>query len=294
MPSTFRFERKIKINRSDDILITKMGITNDNRLLLCNNSETHLLVYSVSGDYLHNCELSGRSRYIAVIPGTEKAVVTLPIDLAIQYVDIKTMNAGSMFSVPFGCRGVAIVNDKICVGGYSERGKIRILEMNGKRIKILKIPKAGYITNLDPGPDDSLYYSDTECNTVGNITLEGEEIFRYNSADFIGPTAISTDKKGNLYVACEGSNNIQRITSNGEFLDIILDTENNVYCPTDIIFSNDHGTLFYKMGDCQDPGAYITMLWYKMGDCQDPGAYITMLWCKMGNWQDPGAHITVV
>lgn len=133
-----------------------MGITNDNRLLLCNNSETHLLVYSVSGGYLQNCELSGRSRDIAVIPGTEKAVVTLPIDLAIQYVNIKTMKAGSLFSVPFGCRGVAIVNIRICIGRYRERGRIRICEMNGKRIQRLKIPKI-------------VYYSDTECNTVGNI-----------------------------------------------------------------------------------------------------------------------------
>lgn len=94
--------------------------------------------------------------YRTVIPGTEKAVVTLPIDLAIQYVNIKTMKAGSLFSVPFGCRGVAIVNIRICLGRYRERGRIRIREMNGKRIQRLKIPK-------------SVYYSDTECNTVGNI-----------------------------------------------------------------------------------------------------------------------------
>ncbi|XP_052059553.1 uncharacterized protein LOC127700192 isoform X2 [Mytilus californianus] len=244
MPSKFRFERKIKINRSDDILITKMGITDDNRLLLCNNSETHLLVYSVSGDYLQDCELSGRSRDIAVIPGTEKAVVTLPFDLSIQYVDIKTMKAGSLFSVPFGCRGVAIVNDRICVGGYSERGNIRILEMNGKRITKMKIPKAGYITNLHPGPDESLYYTDTEYNAVCNISLEGIQRFRYTSADLKGPNAVTTDKKGNLYVACEGSNHIQRITPNGEFIDIILDTENDICSPTEIIFSNDYGKLF--------------------------------------------------
>ncbi|CAC5370508.1 unnamed protein product [Mytilus coruscus] len=48
------------------------------------------------------------------------------------------------------------------------------------------------------------------------------------------------------------------------------------------------------MGDCQDPGAYISMLWYKMGDCQDPGAYISMLWYKMGDCQDPGAYITML
>lgn len=157
MQLTFRFECKIKINRSDDILITKMGIKNDNRLLVCNNSETHLLVYSVSGGYLQNCELSGRSRDIAVIPGTEKAVVTLPIDLAIQYVDIKTMKAGSLFPYRLVFRGVVIVNIRICLGRYRERGRIRIREMNGKRIQRLKIPK-------------SVYYSDTECNTVGNIT----------------------------------------------------------------------------------------------------------------------------
>ncbi|CAC5374222.1 unnamed protein product [Mytilus coruscus] len=55
--------------------------------------------------------------------------------------------------------------------------------------------------------------------------------------------------------------------------------------------------LWYKIGDCQDLGAYITMPRYKIGDCQDPGAscaYITMLWYKIGDCQDPGAYITML
>lgn len=108
----------------------------------------------------------------------------------------------------------------------------------------VKIPNSGYITNLHPGPDYSVYYTDTECNIAGSITSKGEERFRYTSVDLDGANAITTDKKGNLYVACEGSNNIQRITPNGEFLDIILNLENNIKCPTDIMFSKDYRNLF--------------------------------------------------
>lgn len=123
------------------------------------------------------------------------------------------MKADQTHSVPFDCRSVTVVKDVSCLCGYNEREHIHILEIDylGSMDKV-KIPNSGYITNLHPGPDYSVYYTDTECNTVGSITLKGEERFRYTSVDLDGANAITTDKKGNLYVACEGSNNIQRIT----------------------------------------------------------------------------------
>ncbi|XP_052062686.1 uncharacterized protein LOC127702511 isoform X2 [Mytilus californianus] len=251
MPTKFTLDRKIEIKRPDDTIIRKIDITDDNRLLLCSNF--HLLVYSDRGDYLQDCELSGKSWDIAVIPGEDKAVVTLPSLNSIQFIDIKTMKAGSSHSIPVACWDVTIVNDKICVGGYFSRENLYILDKQGKCIKKVNIPKACYITSLYPGPDESVYYTDSKA--VGNVTLEGEQLFRYTSAYLKEPMALTTDKKGNLYVAYESSNTIQRITSNGKFLDIILNTENDIYRPTDIIFSNDYRKLFVL--NCVDDNTYV-------------------------------------
>lgn len=247
MPKKFTLDRKIEIKRSDDILITKMCITNDNRLLLCNINGTNMLVYSDQGDYLQDCVLSAKSWDIAVIPGENRAVVTLPTHSAMQFIDITTMKAGPMYAGLMASCGVTIINGKICVSGQNYFGNSKnlfIVDKKGRYAATVNVPNAGEIADIHPGPDDSIYYTDIECNAVGNVTLKGEQRFRYTSDNLTKPSALTTDKKGNLYVACKDSNNIQRITSHGEFIDIILDTENDIYGPTDIRFSNDYKKLF--------------------------------------------------
>lgn len=218
-----------------------MCITDDNRLLLCTFNGTNLLVYSDSGDYLQDCQLSSAVWDIAVIPGEDKAVATLPVQHSIQIIDIKTVSAGSIYPVPFACWGITIINGTICVGGHKT---VYILDKQGKQLKKVRVPNDGHITNLHSGPMESIYYTDRTCDAVCHFTLEGEERFRYTSVDLKGPNEVTTDKSGRLYVTCEKSNNIQRILPNGEFQDIILNTKNDIYCPTDIHFSKDYRKLY--------------------------------------------------
>lgn len=124
MPTQFTLHRVI--TRSEEVLITCMCIPDDNCLLICNQKSNVLLVYSDSGDYLQDCKLSGEPWDIVVIPGENKAVVTLPYQSLIKFIDIITMKASSKYSIPVGS-GVAIVKDTICVGGY-ERGYLHIYD----------------------------------------------------------------------------------------------------------------------------------------------------------------------
>ncbi|CAC5362329.1 unnamed protein product [Mytilus coruscus] len=210
-----------------------------------------------SGDFLQHCHLSGNPRDIAVIPGEDKAVVTFLDQKSIQFIDIKTMKVGSTHFVPFRCRGVTIVKDKICVGGYytMRRKNLYILDKQGENEFTVNVPNAGDIAHLHPGPDDSVYYTDIKCNAVGNVTLEREQQFRKTSEDLKRPMAVTTDKKCNLCVAWEDSNTIQRITPNREYIDIILNTENDICNPTDILFSKDYRKLFVL--NCVEDNTYV-------------------------------------
>ncbi|XP_071176863.1 uncharacterized protein [Mytilus edulis] len=241
MPTRFTLNRRIEIKQSKGILIRSMCITNTNRLLLCNTIGTNLLVYNEQGDYLQDCKLSGTSYDIAVIPDEDKAVVTLPKRRSIQFIDIKTMKAGSTHSVPKDCWNIAIANDKIYVGGYLT---LHILDKQGNSINKVNVPNVGHITDLHPGPDESVYYIDIMFNAICCVTIEGEQRFRYTSSDLHKLNAVTTDKKGNLYVACESLNTIQRITPKGKLLDSILNAENDINRPTDISFGNDYRKLF--------------------------------------------------
>ncbi|XP_063442709.1 uncharacterized protein LOC134723009 [Mytilus trossulus] len=182
-PSKFRFERKIEIKRSDDSIIRKMCITDDNRLLLCTFNGNNLLLYSDSRDYLQECQLSSAAWDIVVIPGEDKVVVTLPVQRSIQIIDIKSFSADSIHPVPFACWAITIVNGKICVGGQKI---VYILDQQGKQLKKVRLPNDCHITNLHSGPMESIYYTDRTCDAVCHFTLEGEERFRYTSVDLKG------------------------------------------------------------------------------------------------------------
>lgn len=61
---------------------------------------------------------------------------------------------------------------------------------------------------------------------------------RYTSQHLKEPQYGIKDKKGNLYVACIGSNNIQRISVKSKFIDVILDVGNGINHPCRMTFSN--------------------------------------------------------
>ncbi|CAC5362328.1 unnamed protein product [Mytilus coruscus] len=241
MTMNFTLSRKIEIKRYN-VCLSSMGMTEDNRLLLCNNNSPCLLVYSDLGEYLQDCRLPDIPWDIAVIPGEDKAVVSLLDQCFVQFIDIKTMIAGSLIAVPDVCYGVTFVNGKICVGGYGRY--IHILDKQGKHITKVKLPDAGNIYYLHPGPLDSIYFTHFTDHAVSCVTLEGELRFTYTSKNLKRPQAVITDTKGQLYLACKDSNNIQRLTPKGEFIDIILIEKNNVEYPVGLVFSNNYRKLF--------------------------------------------------
>lgn len=242
MPTNFSLERKIEIKHSGNVFSSRICITDDNRLLLCSYGSPCLLVYSYNGDDLNDCKLSSYPRDITVIHGEDKAIVTLPDQHLIQFIDIKTMTPGSTHSVPGHCYGVTIVDDSICIAGYGRY--IHILDKQGNHKNTLTVPGTGYIHYLYPGPNKSVYYTDTTFNAVGCITLEGVQRFIYTSVNLKSPHTVITDRKGNLYVTCSSSNNIYRLTQNGEFLGVILNERNDIAFPSGMVFSNDYRKLF--------------------------------------------------
>lgn len=241
-PLQFILDLKIEIKRPGNVCITGMAITSDNRLLLCNYCSTSLLVYDDNGTYLQDCILSGSPCDIAVIPGEDKAVVTLPDEKSIQFIDITTMTAGSIRTLSVSYLGVAVVNEKICVWGIQGL-YMSILDIEGELINTVTVPYVS-LYFLNTGPRDSVYYTDFYDDTVCCITLDGEQQFKYTSNDLKGPQSVITDKKGNVYVACMNSNNIQRLTPNGEFMDVILNEENDIEYPAHMVFSYDYRKLF--------------------------------------------------
>ncbi|VDH99037.1 Hypothetical predicted protein [Mytilus galloprovincialis] len=243
MTSKFTLHSKIEIKRPGGVWISSIGITDENRLLLCNFYGRNILLYSEKGDYLHDCKLSGEPWDIAVLSGEDKSVATQPHQHSIQFINTKTMKPGSTHSVPGDCYAIAVVNDKICVGGH--QGYLYIVDKQGQYITTVRVANAGRIDYLhSAGPHDTVYYIDSNHMAVYCVNLEGHRRFRYTPKDLKIIRSVITDKEGNMYLAGNSSYNIQRLTPNGKFLDVILDEGNFIKNPIDMVFSNDCRKLF--------------------------------------------------
>jgi DNA-binding beta-propeller fold protein YncE len=68
-------------------LITGIGLTRDDHLLLCNRWSTDVMVLSDDGKQLNDIDLEGKPWGIVVVPDKEEAIVTLPNKNFIQIIN---------------------------------------------------------------------------------------------------------------------------------------------------------------------------------------------------------------
>jgi hypothetical protein len=85
-----------------------------------------------------------------------------------------------------------------------------------------KITPPGQIVYfLHHGDNETIYY--TDYHSVYHVSLNGDEIFRYEHPDLKVPEGIAIDKQGYLCVVGRGSQNVHRIMTSlsGVIFDIV-------------------------------------------------------------------------
>ena len=143
------------------------------------------------------------------------------------------------------CPGVTWVDDNVYVGGCDSNGKgrINILDSNARHISsISSISRVCYIHHRD----NNIYYTDN--NNVNCIKKDGSNVFTFSSPDLKGAYDIDTDRKGNAYVVGFGSNNILRLSPDGQNSDIIMKKEDGISDAVALCFSGDFKKLFVSNG----------------------------------------------
>jgi hypothetical protein len=87
----FRKESEVNLKYGEQYNLISMAVTSDNKLLLCNYKSSHPKVYKcIYKDYkTYEEEISFTSSpyCITVVPCTDKAVVTLPGEKSIQFIN---------------------------------------------------------------------------------------------------------------------------------------------------------------------------------------------------------------
>jgi hypothetical protein len=231
-------EDEVKFKHDEQYLLTDMAVTSDNKLVLCNFQLSHQKVYIYKDCKTYEDEISFTSRpcCITVVPCTDKAVVTLPSETSIQFINTTNYTKDNKINIGEVCTGATAVKDKIYIGGYN---KVIILNTDGSRVREI---------TTDGGVNYNLLYNERNDQLLLRqkerlccINLDGHVIYRY---DISGNLGLAVDQQGHVYISGRDSDDIHRLSPDGTFRDIVLSEHDGVDRPLGIAFNNDFTRLF--------------------------------------------------
>jgi len=235
-------EGEVNLKHGERYCLTDIAVTSDNKLLLSNIGSSHPKVYIYKDCKTYEDEISFTSLplCITVVPCTDKAVVCLPLENSIQFINTTNNTKDNKIKIGEWCRGVTAVKDKIYIGGED---KVLILNTDGSRVREI---------TTDGGYNDSLLYNERNDQLLLRqggrlccINLDGHVIYRY---DISGSEGLAVDRQGHVYISGRNSNDIHRLSPDGTFRDIVLSKHDGVDRPCGITFNNDFTKLFIING----------------------------------------------
>ena len=241
-PKSFKFG--YIIDRTIDY-VSGMVVDKDDNLILADRS--YLRMYSKDGKSVKECKLGGTAWDISYHKKSGRIVVALQAN-GIQFVDNFIPQRKISVKNIADCRGVTWVDDNVYVGGSDSNGKsgINILDSNGQHINIINIissiSSTSSVYNIHHR-DHNIYY--TNLNSVYCIKKDGSNVFTFSSPDLRRTYGIDTDSQGNVYVVGLGSNNILRLSPDGQNSDIIMKKEEDISYPVTFCFGRDFKKLFF-------------------------------------------------
>ena len=243
-PKSFKFGYRI-----DRIFhqVTGIVVDKDDNLILAEN--TFLRMCSKDGKSVKECELGGTAWDISYHKKSGRIVVALQSN-GVQFVDNFIAQTKIRVKDIQYCMGVSWVDDNVYVSGNDSNGKgrINILDSNGQHISstnsvssissISSVRRVYYIHHRD----NNIYYTDYQ--NVYCIKKDRSNVFTFSSPDLKGAYGIDTDRQGNVYVAGRNSNNILRLSPDGQNSDIIMKKNDGISQPFTLCFSKDFKKLF--------------------------------------------------
>jgi hypothetical protein len=215
--------------------LTDIAVTSDNKLLLCNYYDNKVYIHKDYKTYEDEISLTSTPMCITVVPCTDKAVVTLPHEESIQFINTTNNTKDNKINIGELCYSVTAVKDKIYIGG---RDKVIILNIDGSFVR--KIATHGGLNNnlLYNERNDQLLLRQHE--ELCCINLDGHVIYTYD----ISGGGLAVDQQGHVYISGEDSDDIHRLSPDGTFRDIVLSKHDGVVRPCGITFNNDFTKLF--------------------------------------------------
>jgi hypothetical protein len=228
-------EDGVKLKRGVQYMLTDMAVTSDNKLLLCDSSHKKVYIYKDYKTYEDEISFTSEPWCITVVPCTDKAVVTLPGERSIQFINTTNNTKDNKINIGKRCLSVTAVKDNIYIGGG---GKVIILNTDGSLVREITTDRGNYYLLYNERNDQLLL---RQKGRLCCINLDGHVIYRY---DISGYEGLAVDQQGRVYISGRDSHDIHRLSPDGTFRDIVLSKHDGVDGPRSITFNNDFTKLF--------------------------------------------------
>jgi hypothetical protein len=228
-------EDEINLTPGVHYILTDMAVTSDNKLLLCDCSDKKVYIYKDYKTYEDEISFTSRPWCITVVPCTDKAVVTLPEEDSIQFINTTNNTKDNKINIGEVCYGVIAVKDKIYISGYD---KVIILNIDGSFVRrIATHGDLNYYLLYNERNDQLLL---RQRGRLCCINLDGHVIYTYD----ISGGGLAVDQQGHVYISGYESHDIHSLSPDGTFRDIVLSKHDGVDRPQSITFNNDFTKLF--------------------------------------------------
>ncbi|XP_052073707.1 E3 ubiquitin-protein ligase TRIM71-like [Mytilus californianus] len=249
----FGFEKdtELKLKTGITYVLRDLAITDDNKLLLTNHSlsDPKLYVYRDCKDYETEITFSAALFGVAVIPGTDCAIVTLPAENSIQFIKTKQMTTSDKVNVGLRCFGITASRDRIYISGQG--GIIKTLDINGTVLKYMQQTSENLYFMLYDDSHDHLivrYNNKLLC-----IKLDGTHVY---SKDTSSVTGVILDRQGYVYFGGYYTHNIQRMSSDWTKCETMLNRDDEIDHPYGMCLNNDFTKLFVINNGCKSVFVY--------------------------------------
>ncbi|VDI56698.1 Hypothetical predicted protein [Mytilus galloprovincialis] len=242
--TSMQWNNQLNLHAGTDYNLTGIAITSDDSVILCNHTPSgNLFTYSSTNVLKSDISLSFPYD-VALIPNTDKVVVTLPNEMKIQFIDItRTELSCNKISTEESCYGVSTNRNNIYLGGM---GKIFVLNLQGLFRNKITVNNTESIYSLCVNETNQQLI----CRSLSRlwyVKLTGEIVYQ---TDVPGEAGLALDRRGNVYYSMRVSDEIRRIRKGDSSSDVVLKASDKISRPYAINF-NKESTTFYVINDCE-------------------------------------------
>ena len=244
------------VNDKEVPRITACRVLSTGELFLCDHMNFNVKLLNKSLKVSDSVTLGCSRPWDIAVVNDKTAIVTLPNDKQLQYVDlVPKLSLGNRMSTKQKCWGIVVVNDLIYITchGYldSPGGDIRVLDLSGNELKIIGVNRDGsqflqepfYIAANRGG--SKLYV--TSFGGICCISSSGDVIYKLKDADKWAPNGVYVDSQDNLLVCSRSTDTIQVITASGTKHKTLLTSYDGVKKPVGIAFCPTNSTLIVSL-----------------------------------------------